>query len=214
MIEEGAKFGRWTVVEYVEHDKNYKAIYLCVCQCGEIKKVCENNLKSGKSRSCGCLKRECSKKLMTTHDLSGHPIFSIWMGIKKRCTTPTAQNYKYYGGRGISFCKEWIDFMNFYNWAICSGWEEGLSIDRIDNDGNYCPENCRWVTHIEQCNNTRKNLMLTASSKTQTLSQWARELSCSVQTLHSRIRSGWDVEKALTTPIRKCRSKTYKEVEE
>ncbi|MBQ7405302.1 MAG: hypothetical protein IJV90_02655 [Candidatus Methanomethylophilaceae archaeon] len=123
--------------------------------------------------------------------------------MKQRCYNPKVSNYHNYGRRGIAVCDEWLDdFQAFYDWAISHGYESGLSIDRIDNDGDYSPSNCQWATRTEQSNNTRTNKHLTYNGKTQTINQWARELNIGDGTLRTRLNLGWDVEKTLTTPVR------------
>ena len=125
--------------------------------------------------------------------------------MKTRCTNPNHEAYHNYGGRGISICDEWMnDFQAFYDWAMANGYSDDLSIDRIDNDGNYCPENCRWATDKEQCNNQRSNHLITYNGKTQTIKQWAADLGIKRVTLQARLtRYHWDVEKALTTTQKK-----------
>lgn len=118
-----------------------------------------------------------------------------------RCENPNTINYYLYGGRGIKVCFDWHKFTNFYNWAMNNGYKKGLSIDRTDNSGNYCPENCRWVDRFEQNNNTRTNKFLSLHNKRQTIAQWSREIGISSQTLCKRIKSGWTVKKTLTTPL-------------
>ena len=137
--------------------------------------------------------------------LRGHRLYPIWSGMKDRCLNKNNKRYSSYGGRGIEVCKEWQQsFRAFLRWAMANGYEEGLSIDRIDNDGNYCPENCRWATAKEQANNKRWNHLITYNGKTQTMKEWAEELGIKLSTLSQRINSyRWSDEKALTTPVRK-----------
>ena len=133
----------------------------------------------------------------------GSRLKNIYKLMKYRCTQPKYDKYQYYGERGISVCPEWADsFDTFREWALCHGYEEGLTLDRIDNDGNYEPDNCRWVTRKEQSNNKSTNHYLTFKGKTQSVQKWADELGVNYTMLEQRILDGWDVEKALTEPNR------------
>lgn len=212
----GKRFGRWTVIERAS--KEVKGVYwLCRCDCGTERVVNGRMLRTGGSVSCGCYAREASSQRMKdltpeekkkfaryTHHQSDSRLYRIWWGMRERCYKSNKAEYKHYGGRGITICDEWLeDFMNFYNWAMSNGYEDHLSIDRIDVNGNYCPENCRWATQKEQCNNTRQNRFLKFNGETHTVKEWADIVGINVITLRSRLRTGWSVELALTTPTLK-----------
>ena len=122
--------------------------------------------------------------------------------MKARCVDPNSHKYHAYGGRGIKVCDEWLNsFESFYEWAMANGYQKDLSIDRIDNDGNYYPENCRWVTQKEQANNTRKNRLLTYNEETHTVAEWATIVGITKAALYHRLSRGWSVKEALTTPM-------------
>lgn len=141
------------------------------------------------------------------HGMSDTRIYHIWKMMKSRCNNANSQNYKHYGGRGISVCKEWDGsngFWSFYNWSIQNGYTDELSIDRIDNDGNYCPENCRWTTLSEQAKNKRprKNrLTLTYKGKTMSVNEWAEHLGIDRHVIYQRIKKGWTIEEIVETPL-------------
>ena len=131
-------------------------------------------------------------------------LYRIWANMKSRCSNPNVDNYRFYGGRGIKVCDEWQDFISFRFWAITNGYADDLTLDRINNDGNYEPSNCRWDTHLHQCNNTRRNHWLTFHGETHTIAEWARIVGIKVDTLERRINAhGWSVERALTTSVRR-----------
>ena len=136
-------------------------------------------------------------------------LYDVWNGMKKRCYYKNNPSYHSYGGRGITVCDEWIkDYMTFRNWAIENGYTRGLSIDRINNNGNYEPSNCRWSTPKQQGNNKRTNTLLTFNGKTQTMIEWAEETGMCYHALSERIsRGGWSIEKALTTPLQKNKNR-------
>ena len=138
------------------------------------------------------------------HGLTKTHLFQTWSNAKSRCSDANSVPFKDYGGRGITVCDEWkTDFKAFYDWAIKNGYKEGLTLDRIDNDKGYSPDNCRWATIKEQSNNRRSNTFLVFRGERKTVSQWAYDIGISRETLYKRLAHGWDVEKTLTTPTRK-----------
>lgn len=206
----GKKYGRLTVISFSHlkisscpNSKAYMKYYLCKCDCGKEKIVIRGNLLSGKTLSCGCLQKERAIKATQLpddrarlHKILSHMIF--------RCEDNRSNRYHRYGERGITVCDEWKnDKEAFCKWALSNGYKPGLTIDRIDNDKGYSPDNCRWVTTQEQSLNTSTNVNITYNGKTQTLKEWARELGIKNTTLHNRIHYyGWSIEKAFTTPVR------------
>lgn len=206
----GQKFGKLTVIkrveDYVQHNDRHRIMWECKCECGNVIVVRGDDLKSGHTKSCGCLKLEHTKVINERHGLYKTRIYTIWKNIKQRCFNKKNRDYKNYGLRNILMCDEWTDkengFMNFYNWAIQNGYSDDLSIDRIDVNGNYSPFNCRWTTDIEQANNKRNNHYVTYKNKTQSLSRWCKELNLRYDTIKNRIYKGWTPEEAFEKPIK------------
>lgn len=202
----GQTFGRLTVVERTEN-KGKDAAWLCRCQCGKEISVTGHHLKTGHTKSCGCYKTQLiieQGRKNATHGMKKTRLYKIWSSMKVRCSDPNVENYPAYGGRGINVCEEWrSSFESFRDWAFANGYNNKLTIDRIDVNGNYEPSNCRWATIKEQSNNKRTNRLISYKGKTQTLTQWADEIGFLPSTLSERIRTGWSIEKALTTPVQK-----------
>lgn len=195
----GQKFGFLTILFDLGTDKFYHRKVWAVCECGNTTTVALSLLKSGKTKSCGCLKHQTAINNFTTHGLVRHPLYGIWQGIKKRCYSVNELSYKDYGARGIVMCDEWkSDFLQFYNWAIANGWEKGLEIDRRENDGIYAPDNCRFVTRLINAKNKRSSRVITYNGETMILSDWARKLNLSFNTIRYRIKIGWSIEKAFS----------------
>lgn len=193
----GQRFGRLLVLNFKER-VNKHTIFLCKCDCGKIVESSSNILRVGKKVSCGCYNLELIKKRSITHGLSKHPLFRTWCDMKNRCYFKKHNRYANYGGKGILICKEWLDdFKVFYDWAIESGWEHGLTIDRIKNDKNYEPSNCRWATMKEQNSNRTTCKYLTFNGKTMIITQWAQKLNLSYSTLNRRLKKGLPLEKVL-----------------
>lgn len=176
----------------------------CLCDCGNITYTLGCDLTSGRKKSCGCLSRYMRIQNNTTHGMSKTRLYTIWNGIKKRCYNPNFENYKHYGGRGIEVCNEWKnDFEVFASWAMDNGYTDELTIERIDVNKNYCPENCKWITKTEQAKNKRTSRYFTYDGKTQILKDWCREVGLPYKAVHRRIfERGWSFEKTISQPIR------------
>lgn len=207
----GQRFGRLTVIERAEN-QNQRAMWKCKCDCGNETEVISANLVRGNTKSCGCLKSQVSKERLTIHGMVDTKLYKTWLGMKARCTNVNNKKYKNYGGRGISICPEWKkEFLNFYEWSVKSGWNKKLSIDRVNNDGNYEPSNCKWSTWKEQENNRSNNAWYEYKGETKTISQWSDIYGIPYKTIACRIlKHKWDIEKSLLTPIRIQKSKTKK----
>lgn len=205
----GKRFGRLTVIKQLDgHRQPNGAMvtqWLCKCDCGNEIVVSSGNIRSGHTISCGCYREEKRKTNSKTHGMAHTRIYNIWTTMKQRCYCKNKDHYNCYGGRGITVCKEWKDdFKAFYDWAVSNGYKDTLTIDRIDVNGNYCPENCRWITQKEQANNTRATRFITHNGITKSISEWCEELGINKNTLHSRIDLyGWSIEDAFSKSVRK-----------
>ncbi len=189
-------FGNWFVISPV-HQNNARSLWLCRClKCGFIKAVDARNLTSGKSTQC----RKCGTP--RTHNQSRTRLYSIYRHMINRCYCKTCDCYSNYGGRGITICDEWRkDFSNFAKWALTNGYKENLTIDRINVDLGYSPNNCCWATLDQQQRMHKRGLVeLTLNGVTKCQTEWSRLTGLSVDTIKKRLRRGWSVEKTLTTP--------------
>ena len=200
----GMTFGDLTVLgkgEPYVSPKGYRAVnWICSCSCGNQVLVRGCNLKSGASTSCGCKRVNHPNRL--THGLSKTRIYGIWLGMKDRCSNPGSSSYQDYGGRGITIDPDWgRDFEIFLDWASSSGYQDGLSIDRIDNNKGYFPGNCRWANASTQQNNKRNNHVITFNGETHTMKEWSDITGIKYQKLKDRLnKCGWEPARALTTP--------------
>lgn len=182
----GQQFGRLTVLEKTDQRRGGSVVWTCRCLCGTVKDISAHELRSGDSRSCGCYQRDRASETFTTHGMSRTPEYSIWVVMHQRTSNTNDKDYHHYGGRGIEVCERWNSFENFLaDMGPRPGSE--YTLEREDNNRGYDPGNCRWATHQEQCNNRRNNVFITHNGKTQTISQWARELGVSPQTLRYRL---------------------------
>lgn len=190
----GRRYGKLIVLSMADKPENANGSYWkCKCDCGEETVVSAKSLKCGDTKSCGCMKYSG----VTTHGLYKTRLHGIWILMRDRCNNPNSPNYKRYGGRGIKVCETWSTFKPFYDWAIQNGYGENLSLDRIDNNGDYAPSNCRWTTRIEQANNTRRSRFIEFNGETHTLAEWARIYKIPYDKLWARLSYGWSIERAL-----------------
>lgn len=207
----GQVFGRLTVISegpgYIDYKGGKGINWVCECSCGSGKVVVTrgSNLKTGNVTSCGCYRLEIFKR--GTHFKSDHPVYRTWASMRGRCLNPKDTAYDRYGGRGITICQEWLDDFNvFYTWMIAQGWVEGtvLSLDRVDNNRGYSPENCRLATKTEQSRNRRNNTMYTIYGQTLCFKEvWEKFALPSVKygAFEARVKyNGWNIYEALYTP--------------
>ena len=190
----GNKFGRLTVIKENGRTKDRHILWLCQCSCGTYTEVSGKRLRSGWTRSCGCLQRDITAERnkknkgirRVEHRLKDIPEYSVWNSMLTRCNNKNRDNYARYGGRDITVCKRWLTFKNFY--ADMGKRSEGMTIERIDNNEGYCPENCKWATYKEQMRNTRRTRMITYRNKTQCVTDWAEELGVGSGKLFYRLK--------------------------
>lgn len=199
----GQKFGKLTVLSYSYSDKNHFAYYLCQCECGNTKIVRGNNLICGYTKTCGCYdytSKENGGRII--HGLSKTRLYKIWNHMISRCYNLKDKAYKNYGARGILVFSEWKDnFINFYNWALDNGYNDKLTIDRIDNNKGYFPDNCHFANDKTQCNNRRSNHPITINNETHNIMEWSRIYNISHSTIIQRLKRGWSEYDAITTPL-------------
>lgn len=199
----GNKYGRLTAIRRVENSNREQTMWLFKCDCG--KEIVANgfSVRSGHTTSCGCRLSEVTASLKYSHGMARTRIYRTYQHMKERCINQDDKSYWRYGGRGIKICDEWLGesgFDNFNNWSILNGYNENLTIDRIDVNGNYEPSNCRWATWRTQANNKRNNRYITYDGTTKTLSEWSQQFGIGEATIRARLNRGWDIDKALNTP--------------
>ena len=199
----GQKFGRLTALYRLHNYHKKDAHWLCVCKCGNLKEIRLDHLQNGNTQSCECLAKEATSKRSLKHKRCNTRLYHIWTSMKRRCYNKTAKEYKYYGARGIAVCSEWKDdFMSFYTWSIANGYNDNLTIDRIDVNGDYEPNNCRWATPKQQARNRRNNRTFTYNGETRCLSEWCEILGLNYHTISVRINlHKWSIEKALELEV-------------
>ena len=208
----GQRFNNLLVIKEVDRNKYGTRQWLCRCDCGNYIIETSNHITTGHTKSCGCYKIKFAKQIFTKHGKKHTRLYNIWCGIKQRCYDVNSNNYKRYGARGIVVCDEWKnDFMSFYNWAMNNGYQDDLSIDRMDNNGNYEPCNCRWATIETQSNNKRSNHVVIYNGISKTVGQWSTDLNINYGTLLSRLLRGWSVERAFTQPVRKGKTMIHED---
>ena len=197
-LHHGERYGRLVVISAAGKSKDNRQQYLCKCDCGKETIVVGKHLVSGNTKSCGCYKRDAGVIANTTHGMSKTRIYKTWASMKDRCEREKSNHYANYGGRGITVCDEWRnDFKAFCDWALSNGYADNLTIDRIDVNKNYCPDNCRWVLANEQAKNKRKTIYLTKDGETRLVKEWAQILGIPAYTIYSRKELGFSDEECL-----------------
>ena len=197
----GQRFGRLLVKRFVGSNKHRQSKWECVCDCGNTSIVSTTCLRRSKcpTKSCGCIRPGI------TVDENGKAtrLYRIWCGMKQRCFGKNSKDYERYGGRGITICKEWLNYANFHSWAISKGYADNLTIERSNNNGSYEPANCKWVLPKFQARNRRNNHLLSLEGETLTIAEWAEIMDVDRGVIEQRLMRGWSVKKTLTTPIQK-----------
>lgn len=202
-IDRGVRYGRLTLIGICLMDKNRKRMLPAVCDCGNVAIVGWGEIRRGSTVSCGCKNRESIASVYFDHGLSGTRIYSIWKLMIRRCSKSGE-----YGKKGISVCEEWQNFLTFYDWAVSNGYDDNLTIDRIDGSDDYSPSNCRWADWGVQARNRQNNIWHTAFGETKCQQDWLSDPRCvtTFKTFKDRIQKGWSVERALTEPNHRTRS--------
>lgn len=199
VVKPGEKYNMLTFIRYTGCKRNGSEIWECRCDCGKTTYIKKTFVTSGHTKSCGCQKHKGYPK----HGKCETRIYNTHQKMKQRCYKEYEKEYHNYGGRGITVCDEWLGedgFINFYNWAMANGYQDNLTLDRIDVNGNYEPDNCRWVDMVVQQNNRRNNYYITYKGKTKTLAEWSRELGISENALDNRLKK-WNIDDAFNTPV-------------
>lgn len=208
----GRRFGRLFVINEAPSRRTKGGtsvrMWLCKCDCGNEVILSTGNITSGNTKSCGCYKKDKNSSVFTTHGKTGTKLYRVWSSIKDRCFRESSRQYCDYGGRGITMCNEWTkDFQAFYEWALSNGYKEGLTIERIDVNGNYCPDNCTWIPKEQQSRNRRNCHYIFYKGETKTLSEWSRILHIDrecVRNWEKKLGSGeMAIEKVLSSPRHK-----------
>ena len=184
----GQRYGHLTVVKYDGH-RNGRAYWLCQCDCGNQKVIAARDFASGTTKSCGCMQHAHGLRKYGDAEYRNPSLYRTWNTMKQRCENPNREKYSIYGGRGIKVCDEWQDPNAFIDWSLSNGYEKGLQIDRIDNNGNYSPTNCRWVTGKENCRNRRSNVILTIDGVSKTVIEWCEETGLKHFTVYYWVRT-------------------------
>ena len=189
----GKRFGKLTVIEKLKANSHGEMTWLCVCDCGNTKVTTSNKLTHGYTIQCKRCKHYVAGEHIKRHGLTSSKLWNTYYGMKYRCNDPKCPLFYRYGGRGIKMCEEWEkSFVAFANWAQANGFDDKLTLDRVDNDGNYCPENCRWATVTEQANNRSTNRMVTVNGVSDTLANWVRKTNATYGYVRDKLDAGAD----------------------
>jgi len=198
-IKPGDVFGEWVTISFVGYRGNWHKVWVCRCKCGVTREVFAQSLVNGNSRSCGCETGRKNGERQRRHGMASTRMYKAWAGMIDRCRNQNNTHYDRYGGRGITVCDEWNDFAVFLK--DMGKRPTGMTIERVDNDGNYEPRNCVWATRKQQQNNRCANRIITHDGMSMTLMQWAETIGIAYSTLSNRLQRGWSEEKTLATPL-------------
>ena len=200
----GRRYGRLVVLwPTLFREKSGAVKWLCQCDCGNRVVVSGSALQSGTTKSCGCLHKEMAARQSYRHGMVQSRLYQEWRNMKARCTCTKGKCYSRYGGRGITYCAEWKGFTKFAKWALQNGYADDLTLDRIENDGDYQPDNCRWVSNAEQQRNKCDNHLITYRGQTKTVAEWAQITDINSSAIIRRLWRGWDIAKTLERPLMK-----------
>ena len=202
----GERFGRLTVLERDTNQDQSRSVYWkCLCDCGNEVSVRSRSLRNGDTKSCGCLQQETRSqtgKRNKKHECQDRKLQAIWRTMKHRCSSPKHNRYRNYGGKNIHVCEEWQDFDVFAQWALSHGYQHGLTIDRINVNSSYTPDNCRFVTSKEQANNKTTNKWVEYNGEKYTVAKLADKIGMKYTTLNERLRHGWSIDDAVSIPVK------------
>jgi hypothetical protein len=195
----GKRFNKWVILEYAGMNVYKSRMFICQCDCGNIKTTSIASLLNGKSRSCGCIRIELFKQRATTHGLhKRHGLYLTWCSMINRCENPNNRRFEHYGAKGISVCKEWrTDYKSFYDWSISNGWAKGLSIERIENNKGYSPENCKWTPRGEQSYNKTNVPLIEHNGKKLCAQHWGKELNIPVYRIKKGLNDGKTIQQII-----------------
>ena len=193
----GHKYGKLTALHRISNADGHTK-YECKCECGNIVIVDSCNLSTGATKSCGCIRKSTTKTLKLSHGQCGTRLYRCWRNMIDRCENFNNVEYKNYGNRGIFVCEEWHSFNNFYIWALSNGYKDTLTIERIDVNKGYSPDNCTWADYYTQARNRTDNVKIRFNGKEMILTDWAKEVGINESTIRARLKRGWSIEDALT----------------
>lgn len=200
----GNRYGKLLVIGFVKMRDNGHSVWKCQCDCGNVTETLGCRLKNGSCKSCGCLNKEVRLPKIVTHKMSYTRLYGIWHKMKYRSFSTKWAGADRYANRGIGMCEEWNRFEPFRDWALANGYDDTLSIDRIDNDKGYYPENCRWTTPKEQARNRSDNVFIEYNGEKKTIAEWAEVKGLTYAALHCRLNKyHWTIADALERPLRK-----------
>lgn len=195
----GIVFGRLTAIKRVYKNGEKRTIWACKCSCGKTTEVWSYSLIRGNTRSCGCIRVEKSRGMLFKHGLSSHDLFTVWVNMRRRCEDAKDKSYPRYGGRGITVCDRWSEFMNFFN-DVASGYSKGMSIDRIDNDGPYSPDNCKWSTSLQQARNKQNTIRIDSPWGHIPIKEASELSGIPYKRLFNRHKAGWSTDRIFNLP--------------